>query len=249
MDTDPTVGAIGEEQDFIRRLYSAAHSLSCDDPDCPWAQFLDQPSNVDTLLHNDALVLVLLGIIDNIGDCLDLIRILVASRSDTSRTEPSTRAAMSRDSASPSIHSHSRRGGTIIGARDILHEPPVPSLYHDQWARSPTVSPPAYASYCHGYARGFCGVPAPSPATRGSDTTPSMGGTPTPDHQGGPSRSDQEEQQRTETSTEQFFPALRTPDFSAGTPCHRLSSTDSDSSDQHFRGRFAARSDSDDDVD
>lgn len=249
MDTDPTVGAIGEEQDFIRRLYSAAHSLSCDDPDCPWAQFLDQPSNVDTLLHNDALVLVLLGIIDNIGDCLDLIRVLVANRSDTSRTEPSTRAAMSRDSASSSVHSHPRRSGTIIGARGILHEAPVPSLYHDQWAQSPPVSPPACTSCCHGCTRSFGGVPAPSPATRGSDTTPSIRGTPNPEYQGRASRSDQEEQHRAGTSTEQFFPALRNPDFSAGTPCHRLSSTDSDSSDQPFGGRFAARSYSDDDVD
>lgn len=191
MDTDQTGEEIGEEQDFIRRLYSAAHSLSCDDPDCPWAQFLNRPSNVDTLLHNDALILVLLGIIDNIGDCLDLIRILVASRSDTSRAEQSTRDTTSRDSASSGTHSHSHRGDMTIGARDILHEPPVPSLYHNQWARSPPVSPPA-----------------PSPATRGSDTTPSIGETPTPDHQ--------EEAGR---------------------------------SDQHSRGWFAARADSDNDVD
>lgn len=193
MDPDSTMGEIGEEQDFIRRLYSAAHSLSCDDPDCPWAAFLNQPSNVDTLLHNDALILVLLGIIDNIGDCLDLIRILVTSRSDTSRAEPSTRATTSRDSASSGSHSHSRRGGTTIGAYDILHEPPVPSLYHDQWAQSPPVSPLAYTSCCHRCTRSFCGAPAPSPAaTRGSDTTPSIGGTPTPDHQGVASRSDQD---------------------------------------------------------
>lgn len=191
MDTDQNGEEIGEEQDFIRRLYSAAHSLSCDDPDCPWAQFLNRPSNVDTLLHNDALILVLLGIIDNIGDCLDLIRILVASRSDTSRAEPSTRATTSRGSASSSIHSHSRRGGTTTGARDIFHEPPVPGLYHDQWARSPTNSPPACTLYCHRCTRSFCDVPAPSPATRGSNTTPSIGGTPTPDHQEGASRSDQ----------------------------------------------------------
>lgn len=191
MDPDSTIGEIGEEQDFIRRLYSAAHSLSCDDPDCPWAAFLNQPSNLDTLLHNDALILVLLGIIDNIGDCLDLIRILVASRSDTSRAQPSTRATTSRDSASSGTHSHSRRGGTTIDARDILHEPPIPSLYHDQWARSPTNSPPAYTSYCHRCTRSFCDVPAPSPATRGSDTTPSIGGTSTLGHQGGASRSDE----------------------------------------------------------
>lgn len=177
MDTNSTLEAMREEQDFIRRLYSAVHSLSCDNPDCPWADLFNGSSNMDASPRQKALLLVLLGIVDNIGECLDLIRILLASRNDTTRPEHLTQPTTGRDRVSSSTASHPQSEGITNGAHGSLREPPIPSLYHDQWARSPANSPPAYTAFWHSCPRSFPRAPAPSPATQGSEATPSPGGS------------------------------------------------------------------------
>lgn len=187
MDTASTVEAMREEQDLIRRLYSAVHSLSCDDPDCPWADLFNGSSNVDASPRQDALILVLLGIVDNISECLDLIRILLASRNDTTRPEHLTRTTTSRGRVSSGATSHSQSEGITTRAHGSLREPPIPSLYHDQWARSPANSPPAYTAFWHSCPRSFPRAPAPSPATQGSEATPSTGGSPIPEDDEGAS--------------------------------------------------------------
>ncbi|KAG6368438.1 hypothetical protein INS49_002645 [Diaporthe citri] len=247
MDTPSTVESMREEQDFIRRLYSAAHSLSCDDPDCPWADLLNESSNLDASPRQDALLLVLLGIVDNISECLDLIRILLASRDDTNRPEHFTQPTTSWVPGS-STPSHSQSEGTTITAHGPLREPPIPSLYHDQWARSPAVSPPAYTAFWHSRPQSFPRAPAPSPATRDSETTTPTGGTPAPEDQDGVGCGNLDDQHQTGTQTEPFIHAPRTTQSSADTPCRRCSPTGGNDSDHQPRGRFAARVDSDSEV-
>lgn len=205
MDTASTIEAMREEQELIRRLYSAAHSMSCNDADCPWVDLFAEFSNVDVSSHRDAFLLVLLGIVDNIGECLDLIRILLAGRNDNSMPDHSMQPTTIWDHVPSGINSRSASESTTTGAHDPLRQPPIPNLYRDQWNRSPTVLPPAYTHFCHGRSRrSFPHAPTPSPATRGSDTTPSIGGTPIHEYQDEASRSDHEEQYRAEASTEPF---------------------------------------------
>lgn len=250
MGTSSSTEAMREEPDFIRQLYSTAHSMSCDDPDCPWADLFNETSNVDSSTQRDALFLVLLGIVDNIGECLDLIRTLLAGRNDNSVPDCLMQPDASWDHVPSGTSSRSRSESTNTDAHDPLRQPPIPNLYHVQWTQSPAVSPPADNHFCHSHSRrSFPRAPTPSPATRGSDTTPSIGGTPIHEYQEGTRRCDQEDQHPAGVSTEPFFPAPRTTESSAGTPCHRSSSTDADSSDQHSCGRFSARVDSDNESD
>lgn len=175
MDSASTTEAMREEQGFIRRLYSAAHSLSCDGPDCPWSDLFNESSSGDISSRRDVLLLILLGVVDNIGECLDLIRILLA-RDDTTRPEHFTQPTTNWVPGS-STPSRPQREGTTTAAHGPLRDPPIPSLYHNQWARSPAVSPPAYTAFRHSCPRSFPRAPAPSPATRSSETVPSTGGT------------------------------------------------------------------------
>lgn len=157
--------SIKEAQEIIGRLYSAAHSLACDEPDCPSARALRDPSgstNVGSSLHEDVLLLVLLGIVENLSDCLDLLRILVSGRNNTNRPD------------------QSGREGTTISGHGPSYGPPIPNLYHDQWYEPPSVSPPVRTTFCHGSPRSFPRAPAPSPA---SEATSSNAGTLTPDNQ------------------------------------------------------------------
>lgn len=241
MDTAPTVQAMREDQDFI------AHSLSCNDPDCPWADLFNGSSYVDASPRQDVLLLVLLGIVDNIGECLDLIRTLLASRDDTTRPEYLTQPNTSWVPGS-STPSHFQSEGTTTGANTPFYEPPIPSLYNDQWARSPAVSPPAYTAFWHSCPRSVPRAPAPSPTTRGSETTPSIGGTPAAEGHEGARCGNHDEQHQTGTSTEPFIPALGTSELLSDTPCRRRSPNDGNKSDHQPRGRFAARVDSDDEV-
>lgn len=245
MDTASTTESMREEQDFIRRLHSVVHSLSCDDPDCPWADVFNESLNVDASSHQDALLLVLIGIVDNIGECLELIRTLLARRNDTSRLGHSTQPTTNRDPVSSGTTSHSQREGTTTGAHGPLRGPPTPSLYHDQWARSPAVSPPAYTAFWHSRPRGVPRAPAPSPASRGSETIPSTTGAPIPKDQEGAGCGSQDGQHQNGTPIGPFISALGAPGLSAGTSCRICSPAGGNDGDDQPRGRFAAPVDSD----
>ena len=220
-----------EVQDIIGELYSAARFLSCDEPDCPMAHVLDDLSgstNTGGSHHEDALILVLLGIADNLSECLDLLRILVSRRNNTNRLEHLTQSGTT---------SHSGREGTTRSDHGPLSEPPIPSLYHDQWYQSPAVSPPAYTAFCHSCPRSFPRAPAPSPA---SEATSSNSGTPTPD--------DQDRVVSVRESNNEpgrppglSFPALSTFDLPIGPPLRHHSPPSSNGSGNWPRSRFAAR--------
>ena len=175
-----------EAREIIGRLYSAAHSLACDDPDCPWAHLFNEssePTDAGTSPREDALLLVLLAIVDNLGECLDLIHVVAARRDEASRPDhlaPSGTTSRSQG-----------EGSTIISSHESLSEPPVPNLYHDQWAQSPAVSPPTYTAFSHSSSSDFPRAPVPSPT---SGTTPPNTGTPTTDVHDGAKSGEQREQ-------------------------------------------------------
>lgn len=249
MDTASTVEAIREAQEIFVGLYSAAHSVLCDDPDCPAAQVLDDPSestNRGSSPNEDAIILILLGIVDNIGECLDLIHTLLASRDVSGEPERSTQSTTSWDDVSSGTTSHLHRNRPNTSVHGSLREPPIPTLYHDQWTRSPAVSPPAYTSFCHRCTGTFPRAPAPSPAVRGSETTTRSDSTPILGDQQGASPSGQDEQHRAGIWAAPFISAPRTPETLVGMPCRpRSPAGSSNDDDTQPRGRFAARVDSD----
>jgi hypothetical protein len=177
-----------EAQHIIEGLYNAAHSLVCDDPDCPWAQFFSEPrepTNERTSRRSprdDALLMVLLRIVDSIGECLDLIRLLVENRDRARGREPSTTSSSSSDDMA------------VPDRLTPLGEPPMPGLYRQQWTRTPTVSPPAYTAFCHRNQRRRPSAPVSSPETSETAAASAGDSTVASVSQGGASRGDQEEQ-------------------------------------------------------
>lgn len=242
-----TEEAMREAQDIIGRLCSAAHTMSRDDAHFPGAELFSEPSDEDALAYKNALLLILLGVVDNIGECLDLIRTLATSSNDAREPDRLNQPAPSWDRASSGTESHPRRGRTTVRTHGPIREPPIPSLYHNQWAYSPAVSPRAHTTFCHGWPRSFPRAPAPSLASRSSESTGSNGGTPGPDKQDGAGSADQEEHQtRAGNSTGPLLPALRIPRLSRSSPYYRRRSPADDNGSEHrSRGLFAARVDSD----
>lgn len=246
LDPASTAEATREAEDLIGRLYNAANSMSCDDADCPGAELFNEPLDADSLTYKNALLLILLGIVDNMGECLDLIRTLATSSSDARAPDGLNQPASSWDRVSTGTESHPRRGRTTVRTHGPIREPPIPGLYHDQWAHSPAVSPPAHATFCHGWPRSFPPAPAPSLASRSSEATLSNGGSPGPDKEDGAGCADQEEHQtQAGTSTGPFLPALRIARLPESSPYHRRSPAFDNGSDHYSLGRFAARVDSD----
>lgn len=246
LDPASTAEATREAEEIIGRLYSAANSMSCDDADCPGAELFNEPLDADSLTYKNALLLILLGIVDNIGECLDLIRTLAMSGSDARTPDCLNQPASSWDRVSSGTESHPRRGRTTVRTQGPIREPPIPGLYHAQWAPSPAVSPPAHATFCHGWPRSFPPAPAPSLASRSSEATLSNGGIPGPDKPDGAGCVDQEEHQtRAENLTGPFLPTLRIPRLPESSPYRRRSPACDNDNDHHSRGRFAARVDSD----
>ncbi|KAH8770864.1 hypothetical protein F5883DRAFT_51526 [Diaporthe sp. PMI_573] len=196
MTSNSTLEDMREARDIIEGLYNAAHSLVCDDPDCPWAQFFNAPSgptNEGTSSRDEALLLVLLGIVEDIEECLDLVRILVANRDETGRPDHLTQSSTTSSSSTED---------TAIDSQGSLEEPPVPGLYRDQWTQTPAFSPPAYTAFCNGHPRGTPPAPATSLAT--SETSTPNAGDPITEHEEGVSRGGQQEQDRAEILPESF---------------------------------------------
>lgn len=203
MTTNPDLEDLREARDIIRELYSTAHSLACDKPDCPWAQLFNEHSestNVDASPREDALLCVFFAIVEKIDECIDLIRILVANRDEASRL-----GHLSQSSAT----SRSSTEDTAGESPDSLDEAPIPGLYRDQWTQTPVFSPPAYTAFIRRRDQGYPLAPAPSPAA--SETTTLSARTPVTEHEEEAGHGGQGEQARAGTSTEPSLYRARDP--------------------------------------
>lgn len=177
---------VREVRDIIRGLYDAAHTLACNDPHCPWAQLFNEPSgptNTGAEPQQEAVLLILFGLAENVGECLDLLRILVADRDETSSL------SYLSPSSTTTTTSRSSTEDTYVEPHERVDSPPSPGLYRDQWTQTPALSPPAYTAFLHGYPR------APAPSLASSETTTPDSGTPTIENQEGLSRGGQGEQE------------------------------------------------------
>lgn len=161
MATNSTLEDMSEAREIIRGLYNAAHTLACNDPCCPWAQLANEPSasttNAGASPREEAVLLLLFGIAENVGECLDLLRILVADRDETSSS--------THLSQSSTTTSRSSTEDTYVEPHERVGSPPSPGLYRDQWNQTPVLSPPAYTAFLRDYPREPPAAPAPSPAT------------------------------------------------------------------------------------
>ncbi|KAJ0122221.1 hypothetical protein J7T55_002733 [Diaporthe amygdali] len=160
-----------ELQDTICLLCSAARSVPHTGLDPHLADGLNNnfsdSSGTRFAPHEDALFLVLLSIENNIGECLELLRIL-ARRTNITTQEQLTHSTTAGTSSAPRASSTIpclRREDAAIGSHGPLHTPPIPGLYRDQWAQSPTVSPPASMAFCQSCPRSFPRSLASSPAS------------------------------------------------------------------------------------
>lgn len=229
MSTNLDLEDLREARDIIRGLYSAAHSLACDNPDCPRAQLFNEPSasttcNAGASRREDALLRVFLAIVENIGECIDLIRMLVANRNETTRHNHLTQSSTTSRSSTESTESTE---SATVDSQGCLDEPPIPGLYHDQWTQTPAFSPPAYTAYFHNHLRGFPRAPAPSPAA--SQTTTLSAESPMTANQEGASRVRQREPGRA------VHFRVRNPEVPAG----------GNGSNHQPRNQFSARVESD----
>ncbi|POS69603.1 hypothetical protein DHEL01_v212004 [Diaporthe helianthi] len=196
MANNSTLEDMREARDTIRALYNAAHSLACNDPHCPWAQLANEPSgptSVGSSHREEAVILILFGLAENVGECLDLLRVLVADRDETSSLTHLSPSSSSTTTSRPSTED------TYVETHEYLRSPPSPALYRDQWAQTPALSPPAYTAFFQGHHRQPPNAPVSSPAT--PDTTTPDAGVPVIGNKDGMGNDGQGEQNRAGDST------------------------------------------------
>ncbi|KAG8159528.1 hypothetical protein KVR01_010165 [Diaporthe batatas] len=162
MATNSTSEDMREARGITRDLYNAAHIMACNDPHCPWARLgLSNESSASTNAgaspEEEAVLILLFGIAENVGECLDLLRTLVADMDETS--------SLSHLSPSSTNTSRSSTEDTYFEHHQYVGSPPRPGLYRDQWTQTPALSPPAYTAFLHDYHRSYPHAPAVSPAS------------------------------------------------------------------------------------